>query len=61
MSQYEFRKVIALTWIDPKNYLKSYNKNRTNDEVNDNDIISTMSKLQKKNLIPSNLMTTWSI
>ena len=51
MSQYEFIKVIALAWIDPKNYWKSNNKKITNNKTNDNDVITTRSKRTKKRKI----------
>ena len=50
LSQYEFRKEIALAWIDPKNVQKSNNRKRTNDEANENSTRNTRSnkRLKKK-------------
>ena len=43
LSQYEFRKVIALAWIDPQTYWKSYNRKRANNEANENTTRDTRS------------------
>ena len=50
MSQYEFKKVINLAWIDLKNYWKNNNNKRSIDEANDNviDIFATRSNKRKK-------------
>ena len=58
MSQYEFRKTITLAWVDPKNYWKSDNEKRTNDEANDNDTITTRSKNKRKRRALARLMIT---
>lgn len=53
MSQYEFRKVIALALIDPKNYCKINNNKRSIDKANDNDkdAITIRSSEQNKRKI----------
>ena len=50
LSQYDFRKAIALAWLDPKNYWKSNEKKRSADEINESSAVATRSrkKLKKK-------------
>ena len=43
LSEHEFRKAIALAWIDPQTYWKSNNRKCTNDEANKNITRNTRS------------------
>ena len=44
LSQYEFRKVIALAWLDPKNYWKSNEKKRLSVVIEEPSHINTRNK-----------------
>ena len=48
LSQYEFRKAIALAWIDPKSYWKSTSKKRSADTLNETVGVNTRNKKIKK-------------
>ena len=68
MSQYEFKKVINLAWIDLKNYWKNNNNKRSIDEANDNDadaITNRSNERKKERSLVSDCyfkkMETWNI
>ena len=48
LSQYDFRKAIALAWLDPKNYWKSNERKRSADEVNGSSAVATRSRKKTK-------------
>ena len=50
LSQYEFRKAIALAWLDPKNYWKNNNKKRSADHIGNLSGVTTRSnkRIKKK-------------